>query len=113
MSQDDRNIRVQPKVASEADTECLSQPGTSGVSDVVLAESATGAAPSFPLPQWPPSPPAVAPADEITAQPSPQQESSRDRAPMAMLPGARVDDFEIVKMLGRGAFGHVYLARQL
>jgi serine/threonine protein kinase len=32
---------------------------------------------------------------------------------MAMLPGARVDDFEIVRMLGRGAFGHVYLARQL
>jgi serine/threonine protein kinase len=32
---------------------------------------------------------------------------------MAMLPGAKVDDFEIVRMLGRGAFGHVYLARQL
>src|SRR5262249_13937303 len=36
-----------------------------------------------------------------------------DRAPMALLPGARVDDFEVVKLLGRGAFGHVYLARQV
>jgi serine/threonine protein kinase len=31
---------------------------------------------------------------------------------MALLPGAQVDDFEIVRLLGRGAFGHVYLARQ-
>jgi serine/threonine protein kinase len=32
---------------------------------------------------------------------------------MALLPGAKVDDFEIVRLLGRGAFGHVYLARQV
>ena len=32
---------------------------------------------------------------------------------MALLPGAKVDDFEIVRLLGRGAFGHVYLARQI
>lgn len=32
---------------------------------------------------------------------------------MALLPGARIDDFEIIRLLGRGAFGHVYLARQL
>ena len=30
-----------------------------------------------------------------------------------MLPGARVDDFEVVRLLGRGAFGNVYLARQV
>src|SRR6185295_13233163 len=36
-----------------------------------------------------------------------------DKAPMALLPGAKVDDFEIVRLLGRGAFGHVYLARQI
>jgi serine/threonine protein kinase len=30
-----------------------------------------------------------------------------------LVPGARIDDFEVVRMLGRGAFGHVYLARQL
>ena len=28
-------------------------------------------------------------------------------------PGSRIDDFEIVSLLGRGAFGAVYLARQL
>jgi serine/threonine protein kinase len=70
------------------------------VSDVVLAESSTGAAPSFPAPT---------PA----ATERPQKPPRRDKAPMALLPGARVDDFEIVKLLGRGAFGHVYLARQV
>src|SRR5208282_440970 len=28
-------------------------------------------------------------------------------------PGARIDDFEIIGLLGRGAFGAVYLARQI
>jgi serine/threonine protein kinase len=31
----------------------------------------------------------------------------------ALLPGQRIDDFEIIDTLGRGAFGAVYLARQL
>ena len=43
----------------------------------------------------------------------PKKGAARDKAPMALLPGAKVDDFEIVRLLGRGAFGHVYLARQL
>jgi serine/threonine protein kinase len=109
MSSEDRNIRVQPDLASEAETENLPQAGTHDVSDVVLAESQTGAAPTFPLPSRPPSPP----DDDATEIPSPPKSASRGRAPLAMLPGARVDDFEIVRMLGRGAFGHVYLARQL
>ncbi len=37
----------------------------------------------------------------------------RERRPPAPAPGEEIDDFEIVRMLGRGAFGHVYLARQL
>ena len=92
----------------------LPQAGTNDVSDVVLAESETGAAPSFPSPSRPPSPPpAGVPADDVTEIPGPPKAAPRNRAPLAMLPGAKVDDFEIVRMLGRGAFGHVYLARQL
>ena len=30
-----------------------------------------------------------------------------------MRPGSRIDDFEIISLLGRGAFGAVYLARQV
>ena len=37
----------------------------------------------------------------------------RDQRPQALPPGAKIDDFEVVRLLGRGAFGHVYLARQL
>ena len=37
----------------------------------------------------------------------------RDQRPPALPPGEKIDDFEIVRLLGRGAFGHVYLARQL
>jgi serine/threonine protein kinase len=83
--------------ASSAETQQFSPAGTRDVSDVVLAEDTTGVAPSFPQP-------APAPADKP---------AKRDKAPMALLPGARVDDFEIVRLLGRGAFGHVYLARQI
>jgi serine/threonine protein kinase len=77
------------------------------VSDVQLAGSCTAAAPSFRMPAPPPNlaggppPPAAAPV------------AKRDQAPMALLPGAKVNDFEIVRLLGRGAFGHVYLARQI
>jgi eukaryotic-like serine/threonine-protein kinase len=80
-------------------------------SDVELADCATLRAPSFP------SPP---PASSLPVEPSTtielQREEKRPRRgsePMALLPGAKVDDFEIVRLLGRGAFGHVYLARQI
>lgn len=73
-------------------------------SDVVLADAVTGTAPSFPAPGAPPpNPPPNSPPD---------RRADRGKAPMALLPGAKVDDFEIVRLLGRGAFGHVYLARQ-
>jgi serine/threonine protein kinase len=83
---------------------------TRNVSDVVLADATTGAAPSFPAP-----PPPARPVDpDATEQlPAANAPRARDQAPMAMLPGAKVDDFEIVRLLGRGAFGHVYLARQI
>src|SRR5262245_43627825 len=70
------------------------------VSDVVIAESETGKAPTFRAPAPPPPPAAGKPG-------------APHGKPMALLPGAKVDDFEIVRMLGRGAFGHVYLARQV
>jgi eukaryotic-like serine/threonine-protein kinase len=76
-------------------------------SDVVLAESQTVAAPSFRAPAVPRDQRPTEPA------PSPAERPSRNRQPMALLPGARIDDFEIIRLLGRGAFGHVYLARQV
>ena len=84
---------------------------THDVSDVVLADDTTGAAPSFPAPT--PSAGGAADPDATQKLPRPITPPARDRAPMAMLPGAKVDDFEVVRLLGRGAFGHVYLARQL
>ena len=40
--------------------------------------------------------------------------SSASRAvPGVLAPGERIDDFEICRVLGRGAFGVVYLARQV
>jgi serine/threonine protein kinase len=96
--------RVSDVVLAESET-------PKDVSDVVLAESATIRAPSFRAP----SPPANA-----LSQPPPtielrrdEKKRPRDQTPMALLPGAKVDDFEVVRLLGRGAFGHVYLARQL
>ncbi|MEX0643548.1 MAG: serine/threonine-protein kinase, partial [Pirellulales bacterium] len=81
------------------------------VSDVKLAESGTAAAPSFRAPSPAPVPP-TGPTRTIELHPA-EKRASRDKAPMALLPGAKVDDFEVVRLLGRGAFGHVYLARQL
>jgi serine/threonine protein kinase len=81
-------------------------------SDVVLAESETARAPSFRAP----TPPRAAEADSANAptiELRREPPRARDKGPMALLPGAKVDDFEIVRLLGRGAFGHVYLARQI
>ena len=83
------------------ETETFAPADSREMSDVVLAQSITGAAPSFPAP--PPT----------ERQPRVEKRAVRDKAPMALLPGARVDDFEVVRLLGRGAFGHVYLARQV
>jgi serine/threonine protein kinase len=50
-------------------------------------------------------------------QPTPQPPTPLPKKPIAkatpLNPGERIDDFEIVRVLGRGAFGCVYLARQL
>jgi eukaryotic-like serine/threonine-protein kinase len=78
-------------------------------SDLAIAESGTAAAPSFRAPV-PPTP--AADAKTIELRPAARHVAA-DKAPMALLPGAKVDDFEVVRLLGRGAFGHVYLARQL
>ena len=67
-------------------------------SDVALAgsESGTAQAPTFPVPVRPVAPPA------------------KKRPPMPALPaGTTIDDFEVIDVLGRGAFGVVYLARQI
>jgi eukaryotic-like serine/threonine-protein kinase len=98
--------------ASAAETEPFVPQQPTEASDVVLADSLTGAAPSFrepAQPQW--GRPAVRPTIEIE---SPDRQTSRDpQQPLALLPGAKVDDFEIIRLLGRGAFGNVYLARQI
>jgi serine/threonine protein kinase len=80
------------------------------LSDLQLAEEETGAAPSFRIPATPVSPADAAKTVEINPAAG---RADKDRGPTALLPGAKIDDFEIVKLLGRGAFGHVYLARQL
>jgi serine/threonine protein kinase len=98
--------------ATDDETESFTPPEPTEISDVVLAESGTGGAPSFPAPAEPPArthdaPPTI----EIPEQ---ARRGSRDpERPMALLPGAKVDDFEIISLLGQGAFGHVYLARQI
>src|SRR4029079_3757809 len=80
------------------------------LTDVVLASDVpTGAAPSFPVPAPPPDPR----SSPTVSMPAPAPRRGRADQIMALLPGARVDDFEIVRMLGRGAFGIVYLARQI
>lgn len=114
MSPDERTTDIQPKSVSpeEAVDRTPAATYSIGASDVVLAEDETGAAPSFPAPVHVPSP-AGADPDATQKMPVAAKPSKRDRAPFTMLPGAKVDDFEIVRMLGRGAFGHVYLARQL
>jgi serine/threonine protein kinase len=90
------------------------KPVDAPVSDVKLIGSMTGAAPSFPAatplsPLQPATPIAPAARPATPVKPPPR----RDARPEALLPGARVDDFEVVRMLGRGAFGNVYLARQV
>lgn len=115
MSHHDRTTPDTPQHDVSAETIEIRRAATDGLSDVVLAGE-TGAAPSFPSPVPPPATPLAIPLDPDATQkatPPPSQPVKRDRAPMALLPGARVDDFEIVRTLGRGAFGHVYLARQL
>src|SRR5690606_31665160 len=73
----------------------------------MLAPSETLGAPSFPAPGLR--------TDErpTIAAPPPGGKRVNESRLMALLPGARIDDFEIVRLLGRGAFGHVYLARQI
>ncbi len=115
-TQDDPKRPVAPggftDPAPAAETETFTPREPTEISDVVLAEPSTGGAPSFRVPARPPAithgaPPTIEIPDQARRR-------ARDpRRPMALLPGAKVDDFEIVKLLGRGAFGHVYLARQI
>jgi serine/threonine protein kinase len=99
-----------PEPADE--TESFTPREPTEISDVVLAEPETGGAPSFRSPAALPPPASdAAPTIEIPEQ---ARRGSRDtERPMALLPGAKVDDFQIISLLGRGAFGHVYLARQI
>jgi serine/threonine protein kinase len=101
----------EPRRADGAETVKSGPESSQRLSDVVLAESQTGAAPSFREPAPVPRP-AIGP-DALTAPHAARERPAAAKGPLAMLPGTKVDDFEIVKMLGRGAFGHVYLARQI
>ena len=102
---DDRSRQRDTQHPPAEETEAYPRAGTDNVSDVKPAESneesATARAPSF-------RPPAAAGGVRV-----PQPPPRRDLRPPAMLPGTQIDDFEVIRMLGRGAFGHVYLARQL
>src|SRR5688572_5977428 len=98
MPEETTSQHEQGHAAADVETELGRQ--SDAVSDVVLAESETLRAPSFRMPAPPPANVAV-------------KRPAADARPMALLPGAKVDDFEVVRLLGRGAFGHVYLARQL
>jgi serine/threonine protein kinase len=100
---DDKATKRETKPERAAETEAYTPAATHDTgepSDVALASEPTAAAPSFRAPV--PAPAAV-PAPPVR----------RDQRPAPLLPGARIDDFEIVRMLGCGAFGHVYLARQI
>jgi serine/threonine protein kinase len=91
--------------------------GTGQFSDVVLAESEQSDSPTIRAPSFRatgPTPEAPGgPAPTVRLSDPPRPPAGRPKAPMALLPGANVDDFEVVRLLGRGAFGHVYLARQI
>ncbi len=94
---------AQPDDASDIETKGSVLPTDTPVSDVLLAPSVTGGAPSLPK----------VPSGSGGKPATPFPPASRPNAsPAALEPGARIDDFEVVKLLGRGAFGHVYLARQ-
>ena len=107
-----KTVVHQPDATARASDVILAESESpAAVSDVVLAESETIRAPSFRAPQAPPEVRADQPVTiELRREEKPAR---RDQTPMALLPGAKVDDFEIVRLLGRGAFGHVYLARQV
>jgi serine/threonine protein kinase len=78
---------------------------SASATEAKLARGATGAAPSFPAPATPPKP-----SGPIPVAKPPMRRNTR---PAALLPGQQIDDFEIIRMLGKGAFGNVYLARQI
>lgn len=111
------DVRPDDAAATAVRTDVLVEPGQAAsaietaMSDVALADSATAAAPSFRMPVDRPLGPPQQGAPTVDS-PRPQR-AAFDQRPLALLPGARVDDFEVVRLLGRGAFGHVYMARQL
>ena len=80
------------------------------ISEVAMIDSATIRAPTFRQPAKPfEMPSAAAPTVQLKHDGGP----TRGGAPEVMEPGAQIDDFEVVRLLGQGAFGHVYLARQI
>lgn len=86
----------QPTIEQDLSDERSSQRATidTNMSDVMLASDGTLAAPSFRPP----------------VKPRPPRASD---AVQALAPGEVIGDFEMEKVLGQGAFGVVYLARQL
>jgi serine/threonine protein kinase len=93
-----------PQPALE-ETKGSESPTDISASDVVLAGDATGGAPSFRKS----GPPRDSGQPALILVPPAAAEA---RLP-ALAPGARIDDFQVVQTLGQGAFGHVYLVRQL
>src|SRR6186997_1144131 len=89
----DKTVAHQSDTAERASDVVLAESETSKhVSDVVLAESATLRAPSFPSPTPPGSAPPQA-GSTIELRPD-ENRAAHTKTPMALLPGAKVDDFE-------------------
>jgi serine/threonine protein kinase len=106
-----KTVVHESKAAEHVSDVVLAESESLEVSDVVLAESETVRAPTFREPH--PLPSALSGLPPTIELRPDEKQAARDEVPMALLPGAKVDDFEVVRLLGRGAFGHVYLARQL
>src|SRR5438105_5445421 len=63
-----------------------------------------------------PAPPGMAQAGSTIRAPTfraPAEGVPANQAPAFPAPGQRIDDFELLRMLGEGAFGKVFLARQI
>ena len=93
--------------AVSEETSGSASPTDMSISDVLPASSETGGAPSF----RPPTP--IVPADAPLRKDARPERAANDARPAPLAPGTRLEDFQIVQLLGRGAFGNVYLARQL
>src|SRR5437868_5789886 len=80
--------------------------------DLLAHEHLLGLEPTLSSPMRPPASESVATAKAPTYRP-PADTARASRPLVFPSVGQRIDDFEIVRILGEGSFGKVYLARQV